>query len=427
VMATAPGTSDAKLESVRQDLGGRRLLRSSLPIHVQFRPRRAQVRCGGGDLLPAGRSAWSLDPLGLRHVPGRDVLGDVAISREDPASSEHRRPRLVDVAAAVGLHISTVSRVLNGDTNLSIRPETRDRILTVAQRQGYRPNAMARALKRSRTGALAMIVPLLRNPIWSGIQRGALQRAVDRGQVVMILEEPEESVRPPTDYQYLVEESRADGLLIATALRSGGARSPVPSVPHVYMNRRGPRPGNNVVMDEEKAMRLFVEHLAALGHRRLAIVDGFKVVDTVYRRAAAVRALCKAHGLSVTFQHIEHSEAGGYEATRRLMARTDVPTAIGVGNLNQLFGATMALREVGAGVPEDVSLISFDEDHCLGYLEVPITSVSMPLEELGAAAVLALIERVDGGGGEDVLVSDPLALIRRESTAEPRSSRRLRR
>jgi LacI family transcriptional regulator len=344
-----------------------------------------------------------------------------------PASSEHRRPRLADVAAAVNLHISTVSRVLNGDTNLSIRPETRERILMTAQRQGYRPNAMARALKRSRTGALAMVVPLLRNPIWSGIQRGALQRAVDCGQVVMILEEPEENVRPPTDYQYLVEESRADGLLIATALRSGGKGAPIPAVPHVYFNRRGPRPGNNVVMDEEKAMRLFFEHLAGLGHRRLAIVDGFRVVDTVYRRAAAIRALCAAHGLSVTFQHTEVTEAGGYDATRRLLARTDVPTAIGAGNLNQLFGAMKALREVGASVPEDVSLISFDEDECLGYLEVPVTSVSMPLEKLGEAAVQALIERVDGSAGDDVLVSDPLILVHRDSTAAPRATRRLRR
>jgi LacI family transcriptional regulator len=317
--------------------------------------------------------------------------------------------------------------VLNGDTSLSIRPETRDRILMAARRQGYRPNAMARALKRSRTGALAMVVPLLRNPIWSSIQRGALQAAVDGGQVVMILEEPQDAVRPPTDYQYLVEESRADGLLIATAQRSGGERPCTPTVPHVYLNRRGPQPGNNVVMDEEKAMQLFVEHLSALGHRRLGVVDGFKIIDTVYRRAVAVRALCPTHGMSAAFEHAEDTEAGGYEATMRLLARGDVPTAVGVGNLNQVFGAMKALREVGASVPGDVSLISFDEDDCLGFLEVPIASVSMPLRELGAAAVLALIDRVNGKAGDDVLVSDPLILVERASTAAPRASRRLRR
>jgi len=331
----------------------------------------------------------------------------------------------VDVAAAVGLHVSTVSRVLNGDQNLSIRPETRDRILLAAQRQGYRPNALARGLQRSRTGALAMVVPLLRNPIWSSIQRGALHAAYDAGQVVMILEEPQDDVRPPRDYQYLVEESRADGLLIATALRSVGERPRALTIPHIYLNRRGPQPGNNVVMDEEKAMRLFVEHLAELGHCRLGIVDGYRSVDTIHRRTAAVRALGPQRGMSAAFEHTTDTEIGGYEATKRLLARRDVPTALGIGNLNQVFGAMKALREAGASVPEDVSVISFDEDACLAFLDVPITSVSMPLEQLGRAAVRELIDRVDGHGGSDVDVSDPLVLVERASTTRPRASRRL--
>jgi DNA-binding LacI/PurR family transcriptional regulator len=351
----------------------------------------------------------------------------LVISSAGSTSSEHRRPRLADIAAAVDVHLSTVSRVLNGDQSLSIRPETRDRILTAAHRQGYRPNAMARALKRSRTGALAMVVPLLRNPIWAGIQRGALQAAVEGGQVVMILEEPQDDVRPPTDYQYLVEESRADGLLIATSRREGAGRHRGLVVPHVYLNRRGPQPGNNVVMDEDMAMRLFVDHVAALGHRRLGVVDGFKIIDTVHRRAAAVRALCSARGMSVTFEHAEDTEEGGYEAARRLLQRSEAPTAIGVGSLTQLFGAMMALRELAVSVPDDMSLVSFDEDACLRYLEVSVTSVSMPLHELGAAAVRALIERVNGGAGEDLLVSNPLTLVQRASTAAPRSGRRLRR
>jgi LacI family transcriptional regulator len=367
-------------------------------------------------------------PVGsVPAVAGRMTRRDVpAISRAGTSSPGNRRPRLADVAAAVGLHVSTVSRVLNGDPTLSIRPETRDRILATVRRQGYRPNAMARGLKRARTGALAMVVPLLRNPVWASIQRGALRAAVEGGQVVMILDEPQEDARPPTDYQYLVEESRADGLLIATARRRGGERPRTPAVPHVYINRRGPRPGNNVVMDEEKAMRLFVEHLSRLRHRRLGMVEGFKIIDTVYRRAAAVRGLCSAHDMSVAFEHAEDTEVGGYEATLRLLSRRDVPTALGVGNLSQLFGVLKALREAGAAVPDDISLVSFDEDDCLGFLEVAVTSVSMPLEELGAVAVRALINRVEGRSGVDVLVSDPLVLVERASTAPPRLSRRLR-
>ena len=78
------------------------------------------------------------------------------------------RPRLVDIAEAVGVHVSTVSRVLNGDPAQSIRPEVYRKILSTARQQGYRPNALARALKRRQTGAIAFVIPLLRNPIWVG-------------------------------------------------------------------------------------------------------------------------------------------------------------------------------------------------------------------------------------------------------------------
>ena len=91
--------------------------------------------------------------------------------------------------------MSTVSRVLNGDPAQSIRPEIYQRILNTARQQGYRPNALARALKRRRTGALAFVIPLLRNPIWVRLQRGALQRASERGYVVMVMEEPGDDPR----------------------------------------------------------------------------------------------------------------------------------------------------------------------------------------------------------------------------------------
>src|SRR5499427_10271635 len=195
-----------------------------------------------------------------------------------------RAVRLVDIANAVGVHVSTVSRVLNGDPGLSIRPETIDRILTTARTQGYRPNALARALKRDRTGAFAFVVPLLRNPIWVRLQRGALQRAAELGYVVMIMEEPADDQKPPGSYRYLVDESRADGLLIATSLRIAEHADGVTIAPHVYVNRRGPYSGNNVVMDEPGAVRLFIDHLASFGHRSVCLIDGSAAVDTVHRR-----------------------------------------------------------------------------------------------------------------------------------------------
>jgi LacI family transcriptional regulator len=336
-----------------------------------------------------------------------------------PDTPTRRAARLVDIASAAGVHVSTVSRVLNGDPGLSIRPATVQRILETARLQGYRPNALARALKRDRTGAFAFVIPLLRNPIWVRLQRGALRRAGERGYVVMIMEEPEDEAKPPSAYRYLVEESRADGLLLATALRVPEHGPGVAGVPHVYVNRRGPDRGHNVVMDEAAAVRVFVEHLAGLGHRSVVLVDGPREVDTVHRRVTAIRRYGADHGMSVMVRHAPATEDAGWGVTSRLLRRPSLPTAFGVGSINQLFGVLAALRDAGVSVPGDVSVVSFDEDECLSFLDVPVTSVCMPLAELGAAAVDALAARVEGGPARDVVVRDPLYLVPRASVAPP--------
>src|SRR5215469_1062407 len=343
-----------------------------------------------------------------------------APARRTPVVPGPRRAvRLVDIASAVGVHVSTVSRVLNGDPGLSIRPETIERILSTARAQGYRPNALARALRRDRTGAFAFVIPLLRNPIWVRLQRGALQRAGDRGYVVMVMEEPTEEPKLPGDYRYLVEKSRADGLLLATALRRTGADDGVHKIPHVYVNRRGPDSGNDVVMDEAGAVQLFIDHVADLGHRDVLLIDGPSDVDTVHRRVKAARHFGTARGVKVAIRHAMATEEGGWAAMARLLRSGPLPTAVGVGSINQLFGVLAALREAKASVPGDMSIVSFDEDECLAFLDVPVTSVCMPLAELGSAAVDALIARIEAKPAADVLVREPMHLVLRSSVAPP--------
>ena len=344
--------------------------------------------------------------------------------KHEPAG-RRRVVRLVDIASAVGVHPSTVSRVLNGEVGHSLRPETVERVLAEARARGYRPNALARALRHHRAGALTFVVPMVRNPIWVQLQRGALLRAAECGYVVMIMEEPTEDPKPPGAYSYLVAESRADGLLLATALRgvrgTDGAKpdDALDAVPHVYVNRRGPDQGNDVVMDEAGAARLFVEHVAGLGHHSVLLIDGPREVDTVHRRVVATRRHCAALGLLAVTRHAPATEAGGFAAIRRLLAAGPLPTAIGVGTIEQVFGVLAALRNARVAVPGAVSLVSFDEDESLAYLDVPVTSISMPLAELGAAAVDALLARIDGTGGSDVLIREPMSLVSRGSVGPP--------
>ena len=189
----------------------------------------------------------------------------------------------------------------------------------------------------------------------------------------------------------------------------------VAGIPHVYVNRRGPHPGNDVVMDESGAIRLFADYVAGLGHRNVALIDGPSEVDTVHRRVSAARRIFAARGISLTVRHAAPTEDGGWDAATRLLRRAPLPTACAVGSLNQLFGVLAALRDAGVAVPGQMSVVSLDEDECLAFLEVPVTSISMPLAELGGAAVDALIARIERVPAGDVMVRQPMHLVPRGS------------
>lgn len=359
----------------------------------------------------------------LCRQPREHRSADTRVSTTLRVSGFPRRVRLVDVAEATGLDVSTVSRVLNGDPRQSVREETRQRIQAAARRLGYRPNALARALKQSRTGAVAFVVPMVRNPIWSVVERGALERAAHRGYDVLVVSEPPDRPRAAASYQPMVLESRVDGLILATNLRPRGRSGPDLTVPHVYLNRRGPRPGHDVVMDEEGAVGLWLAEMARRDRRELVLLDGPRSVDTVYRRAMAARA--NPGGQPVRVVHAPATEQGGWDATWALLHRAGRrqlghPGGIGVGSLPQLTGVVAALRAAGVAVPASTALVSFDDDPGLSYLGVPVTSVAMPLVALGAAGVDALVDQIGGMPARDVLLGDPMTLVGHEPASPPR-------
>ena len=176
-------------------------------------------------------------------------------------------------------------------------------------------------------------------------------------------------------------------------------------MPHVYVNRRGPDRGNDVVMDEAGAVRLFLDHVAGLGHRSVLLIDGRPDVDTVHRRVLATRRHCAALGLRAVIRHAAPSEAGGYATVQRLLAAGPLPTAIGVGSIDQVFGVLAALREARIAVPGASPWSALTKTSPWPTWTCRSPAVCMPLAELGAAAVDALIARIDGAGGTDVLIA----------------------
>jgi DNA-binding LacI/PurR family transcriptional regulator len=331
-------------------------------------------------------------------------------------SRRSRPARLDDVARVAGVHLSTVSRVINGSGDVAVRPETRQRILDAARELQYRPNAMARGLKLATTGTLGLLVPSLRNPVNSPIVRGAFDRAWARDFVLVLAEDTGEGAADA--YARLVEERRIDGVLIQSA-RLGSAHLEAFAsgpVPCVFMDRRDPESGRNVFMRDEEAGRMVAAHFLELGHRSLAHLGGPVDLDTVLRRCDGFVERAREAGVDPLVLPAGLSEEDGHRAMLALLAHEPAPTAVYIANINQALGAVAAVRTSGLGVPAQLSLVCHDDDPVCDFLDAPLSAVRMPLQELGSSAVDALIDQIGGAPGRDIVVETPPELVLRLST-----------
>ncbi|MFE2500039.1 LacI family DNA-binding transcriptional regulator [Streptomyces scopuliridis] len=332
----------------------------------------------------------------------------------------------MDVAEAAGVSKATVSKVLSGSQELSVRPETRRRIRDAAQALGYRPHSGARALAGASTHALALLVPALANPTYVTIARGTYQRARELGYLSLLAEDfhGQEADEAFSD---LVQEGRVDGLLVASA-RPGHPLVDVLSrsrVPHVFLNRAVEGSGRNVTMDVALSSVTALNHLHSLGHSsigHLAGPPGIAPSDTrkkAFVRHAQTLGLAAAPTVSGDF-----TEDGGVAAALELLTQTEkgqAPiTALYTSSLAQAIGAMGAIRSLGLRVPEDISVVGNDDLPIAGHLHPPLTTVAMPLHELGVAAVDALVAAMEGAPPSDVVVPTEPRLIARGSTAPPR-------
>ena len=201
------------------------------------------------------------------------------------------RARLEDVARKAGVSKSTASRILNGAPGITVRPETRARVVQAASQLDYEPHAAAQGLRRAETGAFGLLIPDLEVPVYAQMVRGAVNRALERGFAVLLAEDRDSS-SPDEIYASLVKRGRIDGLIVAS-IRPRHPFAHVlaeQGIPHVFLNRAVPHSGRNVTMDDARIVGSALEHLVELGHSRIGFLGGPKFNDPSTRRAKGFRA-----------------------------------------------------------------------------------------------------------------------------------------
>jgi LacI family transcriptional regulator len=331
---------------------------------------------------------------------------------------------LNDVARLAGVSTMTVSRVINGSGYTS--PESRERVNRAIAELGYMPNVLARQLRSSRTKTLALVLTDIANPFFTTIARGVEDAARAQGYAVMFCN-TDESVDEELEYVRVLIQRRVDGVLLVPATDSSGSIELLRKhdLPVVILDRRLRAGGvDEVRADSEGGAYMAVHHLVELGHRHIAVLAGPESVSTSADRVTGYKRALAEAGIDAVPQQIlfgEYTEASGYEMTSRILAASDIPTAIFAGNNFIAFGAIQKLREAGMQIPADMSIVVFD-DLPQGWILPFLTVISQPAYEIGKQAAELMLERL--AGDEPIAprtIVLPSSLIVRQSSAPPRS------
>jgi LacI family transcriptional regulator len=340
------------------------------------------------------------------------------------------RATITDVAAEAGVHPSTVSRALNDHAASTIRAETRQRVLAAADRLGYRPSALARSLRLQRTLTLGMLVPDITNPFFSSIIKGAEDAARERGYNLILCNSEDDPEREAT-YLRVLREGQVDGLLIASSQMADGTIDELraDAFPFVLLNRAAHGVDDlAVLVDNHAAAVEAVAYLAGLGHRRVGHVAGPQNTTTGAERCDGYRAAVLEYGLAdepgLLVEAEAFSEEAGSRALQAMLAGSARPTAIFGANDLIAIGMLQRLREIGVRVPQDISIVGFNDIPLAGLLEPALTTVRVPQLQMGVAGANLLIDHLEGKPIGEVRVTLPTELIIRASSAAPAANER---
>jgi DNA-binding LacI/PurR family transcriptional regulator len=328
----------------------------------------------------------------------------------------HRRPRLEDVAAEAGVSTASVSLVLREVPGPSAK--TRERVLAAAERLGYRADRTASLLARRRTRLLGVPV-LLRDAFRTELAEEVQVAADAHGYAVAL-----SAITPVTDEPRVVEallDMRCEAvLLLAPELPPADLAALAARAPVVVVSRHVPPNGFDVVrVADEAGVGEAVDHLVGLGHRRIVHVDGGDAAMAADRRAGFLAGL-RRHDLDGRVVPGGYEEAAGALAARTLLAEPDLPTAVIAANDRCAIGLLDVFLRAGVRVPEDVSVIGYDDGELARLAHIDLTTVSQEVAEQARQAVAAALQRLDGSRTEPAEVVLKPHLVVRGTTAAPR-------
>lgn len=348
----------------------------------------------------------------------------MALPPQPPAAEKNaiaaRRATLRSIAERAGVHVSTVSRVLNGSETEGARAAgaaTTARIRQIAAELHYTPDPNATSLRTRRTQLLGVLVPRLSDIVLATIYEGVEETAAGYGYYTFVANTRDDAAEQRARTEMMLSR-RVDGLIFGDAHFDAAYVDSLAQlgIPFVLVSRRaGMHP--SVTCDDYHGGRMVAEHLLSLGHEHVGVIAGEPYASTGIDRTAGFLDFYREHGIHVSKSRVLNSRfdtVGGHAAGRRLLSAKTPPTAIFAVNDFAAIGAMGAVREKGLRVGCDVSIVGFNDVPLARELPVPLTTVRSPMHEMGERSVHLLMQILGGETVEAERLSPSLQV--REST-----------
>jgi len=329
---------------------------------------------------------------------------------------------LLELAKAAGVSVSTVSRALTNSAH-PVNDETRQRILALAEELGYRPNMVARSLRTDRTCTVGIIVDNIISPFSPTIIRGIQDYLHEYHYFSVIINADWDPAAETKAIHDLISRSIDGIIFVESWLREASPALDLANKPYVFVHRvfsGGAR--NSVLVDDRYGARLAIDHLADLGHRRIAFIKGPEGWDATTNRFIGYQETLARRGLRYEPALVQEGDwelPGGFAAAQTLLALPERPTAIFAANDFMALGAIYAIQEAGLRVPNDIAIVGYDDREIARLSRPTLTTVTMPCYETGQASARLLLSLLDKQEEPDEPILIPGQLIVRESSGAP--------
>lgn len=347
------------------------------------------------------------------------------MNKSDTKGKRRQRATLRDVAESVGVHLSTVSRVLNDKPGYVVSDEIAAKIRKTAAELGYKTNPFAYSLRLNRSFTIGVLIPDLINPVFPPIIRG-IEHCLARSDYTAVLADCDNNLEEERRILDRLKARQTDGLILATAQRADEIIKSCVDEGYkvVLVNRHVEnRSISSVTSDDVEGITQAVDHLVQLGHRRIAHIAGPQTLSTGHARYRGFRTAMRENDLEPEDSLVRFcetfSEEEGKRALTALLENGARFTAVVAANDLLALGCYDALEEVGLSCPDDISVTGYNDMPFVDKFKPPLTTVRIPLYEMGVKAAQEMLDLLESADPQPKQLKLQPTLIVRGSTAPP--------